>query len=249
MPFLLGLLIGPVGIYIRRNLEETEAFQALAAKAAPRVGIAALLRDHARAIAGSFLLVICTTTAYYVVLVYMPTYAKTQLGMPLADALQVQMIALAWMVVLTPASGHLSDRIGRRPVLLAAAIAYFALPYPLLVWAHEAPSFLRLLVMQLTLCSVVGVVFGPLSTALAEQFPTGVRSTGMGIAYNFAVMLFGGFAPFIITWLIRETSSPYAPAARRVCAASRPLAQSTGDTPESVVPARSGCCLYCPIAV
>ena len=220
MPFLLGLLIGPVGIYIRRNLEETEAFQALAAKAAPRVGIAALLRDHARAIAGSFLLVICTTTAYYVVLVYMPTYAKTQLGMPLADALQVQMIALAWMVVLTPASGHLSDRIGRRPVLLAAAIAYFALSYPLLVWAHEAPSFLRLLVMQLTLCSVVGVVFGPLSTALAEQFPTGVRSTGMGIAYNFAVMLFGGFAPFIITWLIRETSSPYAPAARRVCAAS-----------------------------
>jgi MFS family permease len=212
LPFLVGLVIGPVGLYIRRNLEETEAFQSLAARATAPVGLGVLLREHRRAVAAAFLLIVCGTTAYYVVLLYMPTYAKTQLALPLADALLAQMFALAWMVLLVPVFGALSDRIGRRRMLQAATIGYFALPYPLLAWTQSDPSFARLLATQLTLCSVVAAFFGPMSTALAEQFPTGVRSTGMGIAYNLAVMLFGGFAPFIITWLIGQTHLASAPA-------------------------------------
>jgi len=108
--------------------------------------------------------------------------------------------------------GHLSDRVGQRSVLIAATIAYFVLPYPLLSWVHAAPSAGRLVVMQVAMCTAVGAFFGAISTALAEQFPTAVRSTGMGIAYNFAVMLFGGFAPFIVTWVIKETGTALAPA-------------------------------------
>jgi MFS family permease len=171
----------------------------------------ALLRN-ARSIAVTFGLVICGTILFYVVLVYMPTFAKTQLGIPLSDAFLAQVTGLVCLTLTIPLCGALCDRIGRKPVLMAATIAYFVLLYPLFSWVHEAPSLLRLTLMQGVLCSLVGVFFGPISTAVAEQFPTGVRSTGLAIGYNFAVMLFGGFAQFIVTWLIRATGSPLAPA-------------------------------------
>lgn len=212
LPFIFGLLIGPVGIYIRKYLDETDAFLE-ARKASIGSGARKFsLSQNARSIAVSFGLVICGTISFYVVLVYMPTFAKTQLGIPLADAFVAQVTGLICLTLVTPLCGALSDRIGRKPILMAAAIAYFFLLYPLFDWVHSAPSLLRLTIMQAVLCSLVGVFFGAISTALAEQFPTSVRSTGLAIGYNFAVMLFGGFAQFIVTWLIRETGSPIAPA-------------------------------------
>jgi MFS transporter, MHS family, proline/betaine transporter len=212
LPFLFGLLIGPVGFYIRRHLEETNEFRALRSSSPPSMALSMLLRTHARALSASFLLVICATSAPYVEILYMPTYAKTQLALPLPDAFTAQMLALAWMILLIPLFGILSDRIGRRPVLIAATLSHFLLPYPLLAWLQAEPSFLRLLGVQVAMCSMLAVLFGPFSTALAEQFPAGVRSTGMAIAYNLAVTLFGGFAPFTLTWLIRATGSGSSPA-------------------------------------
>ena len=212
LPFFIGLLIGPVGLYIRRHLEETEEFRALRSSSASSVAIGPLLRRHMRAVAGSFLLAVCGTTAAYVVLLYTPTYAKTELALPLSDAFAAQGLALAWMILLIPLFGMLSDRIGRRPVLLAATVGYFLLPYPLFAWELAEPSFIRLLDVQVAMCTFVAMLFGPFSTVLAEQFSSGVRSTGTAIAYNFAATLFGGFAPFIVTWLIRETGSRSAPA-------------------------------------
>jgi MFS family permease len=211
LPFLFGLVIGPVGLYIRRYLEETHAFIEARARAV-RNPLRAVVADNLRGLAVTFGLVICGTISYYVVLVYMPTFAKTQLGMPLNDAFLAQVIGLVCLTVAIPLFGALSDRIGRRPILMTATIAYFVLLYPMFHWLHAAPGFARLAIMQAILCSLVGVFFGPISTAIAEQFPTGVRTTGLAIAYNFAVMLFGGFAQFIVTWLIRETGSPIAPA-------------------------------------
>jgi MFS family permease len=149
---------------------------------------------------------------YYVVLIYMPTYAKTQLGIALGQAFVAQVAGLLCLTVLTPVFGMLSDRIGRRPILITACILYFVLPYPLFAWLQADPVLWRLTVMQITLCSAIAVGFGPISTALAEQFPVHVRSTGLALAYNFAVMLFGGFAQLIVTWLIKTTGSPIAPA-------------------------------------
>jgi MFS family permease len=90
----------------------------------------------------------------------------------------------------------LSDHIGRKPIMIGALILYFALTYPLFSWMYANPSFGSLITTQVALCSLLGVFFGPMSTALAEQFPAQVRSTGLGTAYNMAVMVFGGFAPF-----------------------------------------------------
>ncbi|MDN5485435.1 MAG: MFS transporter, partial [Pseudomonas sp.] len=89
--------------------------------------------------------------------------------------------------------------------------AFFVMVYPLYVWVAAAPSIERLLVMQVMLCTAIGGFFGPAPTALAEQFPIEVRSTGVSVAYNVAVMVFGGFAPLIVTWLSKVLGTPVAP--------------------------------------
>ncbi len=212
VPFLFGLLIGPVGLYIRRYLNETEAFIEASQSQVERVSLTGLWRDHRRSLLACFGLVVAGTIMYYVVLIYMPTYAKTQLKIPLGDAFAAQVAGLLCLTVAIPFFGVLSDRIGRKPILLVAMLCFFVLPYPLFAWLQAEPTALRLAIMQILLCTTVAIAFGPLSTALAEQFPVHTRSTGLALAYNFAVMLFGGFAQLIVTWLIRVTGNPLAPA-------------------------------------
>jgi MHS family proline/betaine transporter-like MFS transporter len=212
LPFVIGLLIGPVGLWMRRHLDETEAFVEAAHDASQRVGLLALLREQSRNVLVSFGLVVSSTIMFYVVLIYMPTYAKTQLQIPLNDAFSAQVAGLLCLTVLIPFFGALSDRIGRRPVLLLASVLYLVLPYPLMGWVLAEPTMTRLTLMQVVLCSAIAVGFGAISTALAEQFPVRQRSTGLALSYNVAVMLFGGFAQLIVTWLISVTGSALAPA-------------------------------------
>ncbi|HEY0856176.1 MAG TPA: MFS transporter, partial [Albitalea sp.] len=148
---------------------------------------------------------------FYVILVYMPTFATKQLGMVLSDAFTAQVIAVALMTILMPVFGALSDRVGRKILVILAAAGLLVASYPLLSWVHAAPSFERLVTMQIVLCILLAVFFGPISAVMAEQFPAGVRSTGLALAYNVAVMVFGGFAQFIVTWLIHTTGVAIAP--------------------------------------
>ena len=96
--------------------------------------------------------------------------------------------------------------------MIGALALDLVVTYPLFSWVSASPSFGALLTMQIILCSLFGVFNGPISTALAEQFPTRVRSTALAISYNIAVMLFGGLAQFFVTWLIEATGTPIAPA-------------------------------------
>ncbi|QOQ73163.1 MFS transporter [Pseudomonas poae] len=212
VPFVLGLLIGPVGLWIRRHMEDPEEFiQARKQATGPAPSLMDVLREHRRSILVSMGLACGATVSFYVVLVNMPTFAHKSLGLPLDQVLMVQMFAVALMTVVIPLSGLLSDRLGRRPVLMAFTLAFFVMVYPLYVWVAAAPSIERLLVMQVLLCTAIGGFFGPAPTALAEQFPIEVRSTGVSVAYNVAVMVFGGFAPLIVTWLTKVLGTPVAP--------------------------------------
>ncbi|WP_145192765.1 citrate-proton symporter [Pseudomonas sp. URMO17WK12:I11] len=213
IPFALGLLIGPVGLWIRKHMEEPEEFlQARQQAKGQAPGLWQVLREHRRSLLVSMGLACGATVSFYVVLVNMPTFAHHNLGLPLDQVLLVQMLAVGLMTVVIPLAGALSDRLGRRPVLMAFTLAFFVMVYPLYVWVAAAPSIERLLVMQLLLCTAIGGFFGPAPTALAEQFPVEVRSTGVSVAYNVAVMVFGGFAPLIVTWLSKALGTPVAPA-------------------------------------
>ena len=213
VPFVVGLLIGPVGLWMRRHMEETDAFPAARkASAGKPMGLLNVMREHRRGVWVTMGSTISGTVTFYVMLVNMPTFAHRQLGLALEKVFMVQMLAVAIMTLVIPLAGLLSDRIGRKPVLLAGNLAFFLLVYPMFVWVSGQPSVERLLVVQTVLCAIIGVCYGPAPTALAEQFPTQVRSTGMALSYNVAVMLFGGFSPFIVTWLSQTTGSAVAPA-------------------------------------
>ena len=211
VPFLLGLVIGPVGLFIRRHLQETAPFLEARDVATVRQSFRTMLVTHPKEVLVCTGLTASGTISFYVVLLYLPTFARTQLHLPLEQAFLAQAISLVGMIVLTPLSGALSDRIGRKPIIIAALSLYLALVYPLFDWVHDNPSFANLVIVQTTLCCLLGVFFGPISTAGAEQFGPRARATGLGIAYNLAVMIFGGFAQFFVTWLIEATGSPIAP--------------------------------------
>lgn len=212
IPFLFGLIIGPVGLYIRRNLAETEAFLQSGQSAAVGGGERRALAAHAKEILVCMGMVVSGTISFYVILIYIPTFARTQLHLPLDQAFLAQSIGLACEVVLIPICGVLSDRIGRKPVMITALGLSLIVTYPLFAWVSSNPSFSNLLAMQVILCGLFGIFNGPVSTALGEQFPTRVRSTALAIGYNIAVMLFGGFAQFFVTWLIHASGTPIAPA-------------------------------------
>ena len=212
IPFLFGLIIGPVGLYIRRNLDETSAFLQSNRSSAGQQGSGSVLMSHVKEMLVCLGMVVSGTISFYVILIYIPTFARTQLHLPLDQAFLAQSIGLACEVALIPICGALSDFVGRKPVMITALVLDLLVTYPLFSWVSASPSFGALLTMQIILCGLFGVFNGPISTALAEQFPTRVRSTALAIAYNIAVMLFGGFAQFFVTWLIQATGTPIAPA-------------------------------------
>lgn len=216
LPFAFGLLIVPVAIYIRRNVEEPEAFVKMkAAQAAGTVRQATLgemLKNHMRETLVGMGLVVTLTVSIYITFTYLTTFSTVTLKLPLRDTFLVQMASAAFMIVLMPLWGAWSDRVGRRPLMIGSLIGYLLVLYPAYAWLTSEPSIARLLIAQLSICVFVSVYFGVFSTVIAELFPANVRSLGMSLAYNIAVMIFGGFAQFIVTWLIRATGSPMAPA-------------------------------------
>jgi MHS family proline/betaine transporter-like MFS transporter len=212
LPFLAGLLIGPIGFYIRRHLSETAAFDAVEQERDAGTILGALIKKYPEKMLAAFGTTISATIYFYVILIYMPTYGKTELGLTLSQSFVAQAVGLMLLVTLTPVAGFVSDKIGRRPLLWFSNSLFLILAYPLFMYLTETHTQFALALVQATFCICLSGVFGVLSTVLAEQFPANLRSTGLALPYNFAVMIFGGFAPMIVTWLIRYLGTPIAPA-------------------------------------
>ena len=210
VPFLLGLLIGPVGFYIRARVDETPVFTDSHTQKSESP-LRDALRDHPRGIASGFGVTILWTVCTYVLLFYMTTYAVKQLNIPLADAFVATTIGGLVLMLGCPIAGALSDRVGRKRLLLAAAIAIGVLIYPLFAWVNAKPDLMTLAIVQGILGLLLAAFTGPAPALLAEQFPAGLRSTGLSLAYNFAVTIFGGFAAVIVTLLIEATGTKLAP--------------------------------------
>jgi MFS transporter, MHS family, proline/betaine transporter len=208
VPFLLGALLGPVGIYMRRNIDETPAYEK-----AMRTPAAAADDDVAPfwLAARAFGFTILWTVAFYIFLNYMPTFIKTYAKVSSAAALWSNTIGLLVLVVAIPIMGRLSDRIGRKPLLLACCICFIVLPYPAFTLYLSAPPLGIIIVVQVVFGLIIAMFSGAGPAAISEIFPTRIRSTWMTTGYALSVAIFGGFAPYIATWLIATTGSPISP--------------------------------------
>ena len=225
VPFLIGLLIVPVGFYLRARLTETPAFAAqLASGTQATAPLTETFRLHGRNVLAGLGAVIIGTVAIYVFFIYMPTYAIRELKIAPPNALLANGIGYVVMLVLSPVTGAWSDRIGAKPLVIFSAASIGVATLPLLSWVNADPSLARLIMMQLVLAILLSFSTGPMPAMLAKLFPTRVRSTGIALAYNLAVTIFGGFAPFIATWLIAQTKNPLAPGYYVVFAAILSLA-------------------------
>ncbi|WP_057395620.1 MFS transporter, partial [Ralstonia solanacearum] len=164
IPFLFGLLIGPVGMYIRSQLHEPPAFEARQAKAARESRLAPLahvLREHPREVLGGLGVTILWTVCTYTLVFYMPTYAKQQLGLPLGATFQSTALCGAIIFVLCPLMGTLSDRVGRKRMLGTVAPVIAAAAYPLFHWLNASPTVQTLLQVQILLGVLLAAFTGP----------------------------------------------------------------------------------------
>jgi MFS family permease len=214
VPFMVGLIIGPVGFYIRTRLAETPEF--LSDQGAGRrrdaVPVVSAFADYKARMLTGFCLVLGGTASFYVLFIVMPTYAIKTLNLGVQASFVAPLVGGTSMMLAAPIGGMLADRFGRKPSSFAPLAVLAILILPAFGWLAGAPSVPRMALVELVLAAMLGLYAGAQGTAIAELFPVGVRATGMTISYNVGVAAFGGFAPLIIQWLIDTTGSPLAPA-------------------------------------
>jgi MFS transporter, MHS family, citrate/tricarballylate:H+ symporter len=206
IPFFVGCSIIPVIFLLRRSLQETEAFQARKHHPSTREVFASMGRNWRTVLAG-MLLVAMTTTTFYLITVYTPTFGKTVLHLTARDSLIVTLLVAITNFIWLPIGGALSDRIGRKPLLLAVTILAIFTAYPTMHWLAAAPSFGRLLDVLLWFSFLFGMYNGAMVVALTEVMPVEVRVVGFSLAYSLATAVFGGFTPAVCTYLIHATGN------------------------------------------
>lgn len=201
--FGLGAVFGLVGLYLRRRVPETDAFSATRTSGRlQRRPLTAVLRTHPAAALRVIALVAAGTGLVQFWFVYLPTFAKLHVGVPLAISQPAAMVALAVFTVLQPLSGALSDRYGRRPLLLFFALGSAATFTPLVLGMR--PTLMGVLVPALLSAVFLAAYAGSLAAVMAEQFPPEVRTAVISLPYGLAVAVFGGLTPTLATGLIGQ---------------------------------------------
>ncbi len=213
LPFILGFILAPVGLYVRSRVSESPAFE----RTKQQQGVARnpfkdALTTQGLPVLAAFGLAAVGTVGNYTFNIYMPTYATKQLGIAAGTAFWSGTVAAVVLTVLTPLFGAWSDKIGRKPLTLGSAILYGLLAWPLFSYLVGSPTGITLVIVQSISAAVLAMFAGPLCAILSELFPTRVRFTALSIGYGLSVTLFGGFAPFIAQSLIADTKNPVAPA-------------------------------------
>ena len=219
IPFFIGCVIIPFIFVLRRTLEETPAFLAMKKHPTASEVFASALANWRIVVLGMMMAVLTTTTFYFVT-VYTPTFGKSVLKLSAQDALIVTLLVAVTNFIWNPVGGAISDRIGRKPVLLTIACLSLVTAYPALHWLVAEPSFGKMLAVEMMFSFYFGVYSGTMLGCLVEIVPAHVRTTCFSLAFALAAGLFGTFTPFASTWLIQSTGDKASPGYWLMCAAT-----------------------------
>jgi MHS family proline/betaine transporter-like MFS transporter len=211
VPFLLGLAIAPVGLWLRGRLEETPEYTAHSLANEPPVSLRTVM-GHGRALGVGFALSVLWAVCVYTLVIFLPVHAQRALDMSARDAFAASLVANAVFVVGCLWFGLMADRFGRRLLMALGAGGMLVAVPPLMALLVSAPGPGMLMLVQSLFCLLVAAFSASAPAALAGLFPVAVRATGMSIAYNAAVTLFGGFAPAVLTWFAANGAGALAPA-------------------------------------
>jgi MFS family permease len=207
VPFVFGMLIGPVGLYIRSRMSETPDFMESEKVKSPLWST--IGHNTERVLTGAAVVGLATISVYLIL--FMPTFAVKSLGLPAYAGYLGGIISGLVTLVGVPFIGALADRVGPVVIMRSATITAIVLAWPMFKLLVDNPSVWGLTVVEVILGVLMALYFGPLPALLAELFPTNIRTTGLSVSYNLGVTLFGGFAPLVLTWLIDKTGSLLSP--------------------------------------
>ncbi|GAB3714261.1 MFS transporter [Mariniluteicoccus flavus] len=205
--FAIGLLIGPVGWWVRTKMSDTPEFEASEPESAP---IAVLFGRHFGRLFAAFLVIAMATISVYLI-TYLPSFAVKNLHLPAWSAFPGAVVAGIITLIGSPFVGRLADKVGPTTIMIPASIAGILLGWPLFLFLNANPTIATLTICEIIVGTFMCLYFAPMPALLSEMFPVGVRTSGMTVAYSFGVAIFGGFAPFILTWLVAATGLLTAP--------------------------------------
>lgn len=209
-PFFFGLLVAPVGLYIRKHIDDTLPASVVTTKR--NAPVRELLTHNKGRILLAAGIMAVSTAASYLMILYMPTYAVKQLHLPASTGFAATVVTGTILMFFTPVMGHLADRYGRSRMMVISAFATLLTIYPCFAWLLSSRSFSVLMAIMVLAGILKAIYFGPLAAVLSSLFPTAMRSTGLGFSYNIGVMVFGGFTPWLVTAMIGATHNPLSPA-------------------------------------
>lgn len=201
LAFISGILVGVVGLIVRRHLPDMPEDKS-ADK--PKSPIVEAFRTEWRSMSKVIGFNIVNAVGFYMMFVYVVTWLIKQVAEPRSDALDINTISMAALLVMIPFFGALSDKIGRKPLLMFGAGGIAILGYPL-IWLMHHPDFNMILLGQLGFAVLIGAYFGASPATLTEMFPRRVRVSALSVGYNISLAIFGGTTPLIATWLIARS--------------------------------------------
>src|SRR5712691_958986 len=208
IPYFFGMLIGPAGLYVRSKVVDTPEF--IEAEKPATIPIADLLRRHPLPVLLALGISIISNSSFYLLL-YIPTFGVKQLHLPEYTGFVATLIGGVILAVGCPLAGHWSDKIARTKLMVITCGLFVLTSYPafylMVAWPSLAACIIAVAWLQLVKAGYSGV----LPSLLSEQFPVETRAIGVSLGFSTAVTIFGGFAPFVATWLIAQTGNPLSP--------------------------------------
>lgn len=212
VPFIIGVGIAFVGVYIRNHTDESPHYEKAKEEGTlSQTPLKDAVHNHGRELVRGVGIYLCVTVPFYILTVFMNGYLVNMLGHSHRDALLINTICMTLLMCLVPYTGWLSDRVGRKRVLMATTVAYLLFSYPIFLLITQ-PGFYSALAGVVAMTFIVAFYIGPTPTVLVELFPTSVRYTGMALSYNLCAAIFGGSAPVVSTFLIEQTKMLTMPA-------------------------------------